>query len=182
VSGSDRGESNPRVAVLAVVLTDGPPLPLAQKRGPTPPPRGPAAATLTGNLTREVELRPLPSGTEVARLCVARGRAGGAERSGSSARTTHRRGPWPAGKSVRGAPRLGLVHRRRRRARLAGMDRRGGEPARDCRAQSAPDPVRAHRFERVGRGEPGERNGSPDASPVPVHYRLRRPARTIVPF
>ena len=32
-----------------------------------------AAATLSGNLTREVELRPLPSGTEVARLRVARG-------------------------------------------------------------------------------------------------------------
>ena len=29
-----------------------------------------ATATLTGNLTREVELRPLPSGTEVARLLV----------------------------------------------------------------------------------------------------------------
>jgi single-strand DNA-binding protein len=32
-----------------------------------------ATATLTGNLTREVELRPLPSGTEVARLRVASG-------------------------------------------------------------------------------------------------------------
>ena len=32
-----------------------------------------ATATLSGNLTREVELRPLPSGTEVARLRVASG-------------------------------------------------------------------------------------------------------------
>ena len=32
-----------------------------------------ATATLTGNLTREVELGPLPSGTEVARLRVASG-------------------------------------------------------------------------------------------------------------
>jgi Single-strand binding protein family len=32
-----------------------------------------ATATLTGNLTREVELRPLPSGTQVARLRVASG-------------------------------------------------------------------------------------------------------------
>ena len=32
-----------------------------------------AIATLTGNLTREVELRPLPSGAEVARLRVASG-------------------------------------------------------------------------------------------------------------
>jgi single-strand DNA-binding protein len=32
-----------------------------------------ATAILTGNLTREVELRPLPSGTEVARLRVASG-------------------------------------------------------------------------------------------------------------
>ena len=32
-----------------------------------------ATATLTGNLTREVELRPLPSGTAVARLRVASG-------------------------------------------------------------------------------------------------------------
>ena len=32
-----------------------------------------ATATLTGNLTREVELRPLPSGTEVARLRVGSG-------------------------------------------------------------------------------------------------------------
>jgi single-strand DNA-binding protein len=32
-----------------------------------------ATATLTGNLTREVELRPVPSGTEVARLRVASG-------------------------------------------------------------------------------------------------------------
>ena len=32
-----------------------------------------AAATLSRNLTREVELRPLPSGTEVARLRVAGG-------------------------------------------------------------------------------------------------------------
>ena len=32
-----------------------------------------AAATLSGNLTREVEPRPLPSGTEVARLGVAGG-------------------------------------------------------------------------------------------------------------
>ena len=32
-----------------------------------------ATATLTGNLTRVVELRPLPSGTEVARLRVASG-------------------------------------------------------------------------------------------------------------
>jgi single-strand DNA-binding protein len=40
-----------------------------------------ATATLTGNLTREVELRPLPSGTEVARLRVASGtrRRGGEE-------------------------------------------------------------------------------------------------------
>ena len=30
-----------------------------------------ATATMTGNLTQEVELRPLPSGTEVARLRVA---------------------------------------------------------------------------------------------------------------
>jgi single-strand DNA-binding protein len=32
-----------------------------------------AAATLSGNLTRDVELRPLPSGREVARLRVASG-------------------------------------------------------------------------------------------------------------
>ena len=32
-----------------------------------------ATASLSGNLTREVELRPLPSGTEVARLRVASG-------------------------------------------------------------------------------------------------------------
>lgn len=32
-----------------------------------------ATATLTGNLTRGFELRPLPSGTEVARLRVAKG-------------------------------------------------------------------------------------------------------------
>jgi single-strand DNA-binding protein len=32
-----------------------------------------ATATLSGNLTREVELRPLPSGTQVARLRVASG-------------------------------------------------------------------------------------------------------------
>ena len=32
-----------------------------------------ATATLSGNLTREVELRPLPSGAEVARLRVASG-------------------------------------------------------------------------------------------------------------
>jgi single-stranded DNA-binding protein len=32
-----------------------------------------ATATLSGNLTREVELRPLPSGTDVARLRVASG-------------------------------------------------------------------------------------------------------------
>ena len=32
-----------------------------------------ATATVSGNLTREVELRPLPSGTEVARLRVASG-------------------------------------------------------------------------------------------------------------
>jgi single-strand DNA-binding protein len=32
-----------------------------------------ATATLSGNLTREVEVRPLPSGTEVARLRVASG-------------------------------------------------------------------------------------------------------------
>jgi single-strand DNA-binding protein len=32
-----------------------------------------ATATLTGNLTREVELRPLPSGADVARLRVASG-------------------------------------------------------------------------------------------------------------
>jgi single-strand DNA-binding protein len=32
-----------------------------------------ATATLSGNLTREVELRPLPSGSEVARLRVASG-------------------------------------------------------------------------------------------------------------
>ena len=40
-----------------------------------------ATATGTGNLTREVELRPLPSGTEVARLRVASGtrRRGGEE-------------------------------------------------------------------------------------------------------
>ena len=30
-----------------------------------------ATATLSGNLTRDVELRPLPSGAEVARLRVA---------------------------------------------------------------------------------------------------------------
>src|SRR5207244_8890122 len=41
-----------------------------------------ATATLSGNLTREVELRPLPSGAEVARLRVARGtrRLNGEER------------------------------------------------------------------------------------------------------
>jgi single-strand DNA-binding protein len=40
-----------------------------------------ATATLSGNLTREVELRPLPSGTDVARLRVASGtrRRSGAE-------------------------------------------------------------------------------------------------------
>ena len=32
-----------------------------------------ATATVSGNLTREVEVRPLPSGTEVARLRVASG-------------------------------------------------------------------------------------------------------------
>lgn len=32
-----------------------------------------ATATLSGNLTREVELRPLPSGTDVPRLRVASG-------------------------------------------------------------------------------------------------------------
>ena len=36
-------------------------------------PRDIATATLSGNLTREVELRPLPSVTEVAQLRVASG-------------------------------------------------------------------------------------------------------------
>jgi hypothetical protein len=46
-----------------------------------------ATATMTGNLTREVELRPLPSGIDVAWPA---GRVGAGERSGSRERTTSR--------------------------------------------------------------------------------------------
>ena len=47
-----------------------------------------ATATLSGNLTRDVELRSLPSGTDVARLRVATTTAGAAARSGSTRPTT----------------------------------------------------------------------------------------------
>jgi hypothetical protein len=67
-----------------------------------------ATATLTGNLTREVELRPLPSGTEVARLWVA---SGTRRRSGEEwvERTNYFTGLRPAGNPVRRAPQQGLA-------------------------------------------------------------------------
>ena len=80
----------------------------------------------------------------------------------------HRRGLRPAGKPVRRASGHRLARRGRRRAGLAGMDRPGAESARGCRAQGSSDPVRAHHFDRVGRG----------ASPVLLPGRLRRQGRT----
>ena len=110
-----------------------------------------ATATLSGNLTREAELRPLPSGTEVARLRVASGTRRRSGRSGSSGRITSPSSLRLAGKPVCRAPRQRFARRGRRRARLAGMDRSGAEPARGRRAPGAPDPVRAHGPEPAGR-------------------------------
>jgi hypothetical protein len=111
-----------------------------------------ATATVNGNLTREVELRPLPSGTEVARLRVA-------------SETCRRRGEkWVERTDyftveVSYGPQATCVPSASARARAAwlrasligGGGPTGAEPARGGRAQGSSDPVRAHRFDPVAR-------------------------------
>ena len=104
-----------------------------------------ATATLSGNLTRDVELRQLPSGADVARLRVAtttrrRNRRG----MGRQDQLLHRRGVRRPGARLRPVPGQGLARARRRRARLARMDRPAEQQARSGHLQSPPSALRRH--------------------------------------
>ena len=129
-----------------------------------------ATATLSGNLTRDVELKQLPSGAEVARLRVA-----------STARRRHGE-EWvdktnyftvevygPQARCLCPVPCQGLARPRRRRARLARVDRpaaatsarrsRSG-PARCCSRAVAPASMAGE--------DAGEQNGAaPDGAGQP---------------
>lgn len=111
-----------------------------------------SSATLSGNLTRDVELRSLPSGKSVALLRVA---SGTRRRSGEEwvEETNYSTVEVYGAQANLCAERLGngIARRGRRRARLAGMGRSAGEPARGCRAQGSPDPVREPSFGAAGR-------------------------------
>jgi single-strand DNA-binding protein len=110
-----------------------------------------ATVTLSGNLTREVELRPLPSGTEVARLRVA---SGPRRRSGEEwvERTNYFTVRSTAQVSLC-AERLGKGSRVVVDGELDWRERTDQEQKRREAVvpQSPPDPVRAHHVDRVGR-------------------------------
>ena len=90
-----------------------------------------ATATLSGNLTRDPELRTLPSGTDVARLRVGDDNPSAHRRRvGRQNELLHRRGVRRPGAELRAVPPQGLTRVRRRRARLAGVDRPARQQAR----------------------------------------------------
>ena len=102
-----------------------------------------ATTTLSGNLTRDVELRQLPSGADVARLRIATTtrRRNGEEWVDKTNYFTDRgvRGPGPR---VRAVPVQGLARVHRRRARLARMDRPAEQQARSRDLQSPASALR----------------------------------------
>jgi single-strand DNA-binding protein len=129
-----------------------------------------ATATLTGNLTREVELRPLPSGTEMARLRVAmatRRRNGEEWVERTNYFTVEVYGP----QATLCAERLG----RGSRVVVDGeLDWREWTDQEHNRREAVVLKARQILFERTGptpaaASMPGERNGSPDGeSGVPA--------------
>ena len=95
-----------------------------------------AITTLSGNLTRDVELRQLPSGADAARLGLAtttRRRNGEewVDKTNYSRSSLRRASP-----RVRAVPGQGLARVRRSRARLAAMDRPAGQQTRGDHVQS----------------------------------------------
>jgi single-stranded DNA-binding protein len=99
-----------------------------------------------------VELRPLSSGTEVARLRVA---SGTRRRDGEPwvERTNYFTVEVYGPQANLCAERLGEGSRVvvDGEVREAGMDRSGAEPARCARAQGSSDPLRTYRFDPAGR-------------------------------
>ena len=122
-----------------------------------------ATATLSGNLTREVELRPLPSGTEVARLRVA---SGTRRRNGEEwvERTNYFTVEVYGPQATLCAERLGKGSR----VVVDGeLDWREWTDHEENRREAVVLRARQILFERTGStpaadSEPGERHGSPD--------------------
>jgi single stranded DNA-binding protein len=109
-----------------------------------------ATATLSGNLTHEVELRPLPSGTEVARLRVASGtrhRSGEEWAERMNYFTVEVYGP----QANRCVECLGKGSRVVVDGELDWWEWTDqGENARGGRLKDSSDPVRAHGFDQAG--------------------------------
>ena len=102
-----------------------------------------ATTTLSGNLTRDVELRQLPSGADVARLRDRDHHPPSQRRGmGRQDQLLHDRGVRRPGPRVRAVPVQGLARVRRRRARLARMDRPAEQQARSGDLQSPPSALR----------------------------------------
>ena len=129
-----------------------------------------ATATLSGNLTREVELRPLPSGTEVARLRVA---SGTRRRNGEEwvERTNYFTVEVYGPQATLCSERLGKGSR----VVVDGeLDWREWTDHEENRREAVVLRARQILFERTGstpaaKSEPGERNSSPDGdSGAPV--------------
>ena len=138
-----------------------------------------ATATLTGNLTREVELRPLPSGTEVARLRVA---SGTRRRNGEEwvERTNYFTVEVYGPQATLCAERLGKGSR----VVVDGeLDWREWTDQEQNRREAVVLRARQILFERTGstprqRASPADTTIRRMASPVPLPGRLRRQART----
>ena len=120
-----------------------------------------ANATLSGNLTRDVEHKTLPSGTDVARLRVAtttRRKAGEEWVEKTNYFTVEVYGAQA--RACAQYLRQGLARRRRRRARLARMDRPAGQQARGGHLPRPAGAVRG-RPARPPRPRPASRTGRP---------------------
>ena len=148
-----------------------------------------ATATLSGNLTRDVELRELPSGAEVARLRVA---STARRRNGEEwVDKTNYFTVEVYGAQARACSQYlsqGLPRRRRGGARLARVDRPAGRQARGGHLQGPPGAVRGQPREpppataRRHRATARRRPPNPPWRSAPPRRRARaRPAPTTSP-
>ena len=130
-----------------------------------------ATTTLSGNLTRDVELRQLPSGADVARLRSPPPPAGATARNGSIRPTTSLSrcsAPRPARARSTGQ---GLPRVRRRGARLARMDR----PA-DNKREAVTFKARQVLFEGARREPNADGNTATEPTPSPAPVAVTPPA------
>ena len=138
-----------------------------------------AAATLTGNLTREVELRPLPSGIQVARLRVASG-----TRRRNGAEWVERTNYFTV--EVYGPQASLCAERLRKGSRIVvdgELDWREWTDQEQKRREAVVLRARQILFEYTvltpsPETERGKGDGSSQASPLPQPWRLCRQART----